>query len=118
MDGALDAIFARAIDHLLGGFAVFDGAAANLAQQFDACIGEVFEVLLDHAVLDHRRACHDFDAERRKFSCQRWAAIAIALRPMMSRGRPGMWTSPAEIKVVTPPCRVESIQCNCCWRGV
>ena len=36
----------------------------------------------------------------------------------MSRGRPGMCTSPAEIIVVTPPCIEESIQLSCCWRGV
>ncbi len=59
-----------------------------------------------------------FTPEGRKFSYQRCAAIAIALRPTISFGRPGMCTSPAEISVVTPPCRVESIQCSCCWRGV
>ncbi len=56
--------------------------------------------------------------EGRKFSYQRWLAIAIAFSPTMSRGRPGAWTSPAEIIVVTPPCRQESIQLSCCWRGV
>ena len=30
---------------------------------------------------------------------------AIAFSPTTSRGRPGMCTSPAEIMVVTPPCR-------------
>ena len=45
-------------------------------------------------------------------------AIAIALRPTISFGRPGICTSPAEISVVTPPCSVESIHPNCCWRGV
>jgi hypothetical protein len=39
----------------------------------------------------------------------RCAKIAIALRPTTSRGRPGMCTSPAEIMVVTPPCKKLSI---------
>ena len=56
--------------------------------------------------------------EGRKFSYQRCAAIAIAFSPTMSFGRPGAWTSPAEIIVVTPPCSELSIQFNCCWRGV
>ena len=36
----------------------------------------------------------------------------------MSRGRPGMCTSPAEIIVVTPPCRQQSIQSSWLCRGV
>ncbi len=36
----------------------------------------------------------------------------------MSRGRPGVCTSPAEIIVVTPPCRQESIQPSWFCRGV
>ena len=54
----------------------------------------------------------------RKAVNMRWAAMAMALRPTTSRGRPGVWTSPAEIMVVTPPCRVESIQLSWLWRGV
>jgi len=46
----------------------------------------------------------------RKLSKARWAVIASAFRPTMSLGRPGRWTSPAEIIVVTPPFIVESIQ--------
>jgi len=56
--------------------------------------------------------------DERKFSYQRCDAIAIAFSPTISFGRPGICTSLAEISVVTPPCNVESIQCNCCWRGV
>ena len=48
----------------------------------------------------------------------RCAAIAMAFSPTTSRGRPGVWTSPAEIMVVTPPCRVESIQFIWLCRGV
>ena len=54
----------------------------------------------------------------RKLLNARWAKMACALRPTMSRGRPGWCTSPAEIIVVTPPCSVESIQPSWFWRGV
>src|SRR5574337_96808 len=54
----------------------------------------------------------------RKLSKARCAVMARALRPTMSLGRPGRCTSPAEIMVVTPPCRVESIQPIWPWRGV
>ena len=43
--------------------------------------------------------------EGRKLANCRCAEIAIALSPTTSRGRPGVWTSPAEIIVVTPPLR-------------
>ena len=59
-----------------------------------------------------------FTPEGRKFSYQRWEAIASAFSPTMSFGRPGRCTSPAEIMVVTPPCRQESIQLICDCRGV
>ena len=62
VDGGLDAVFAGPIDHLLGGFAVFDGAETYFAQKGDAGVGEVFEVLFDHAVFDHWGACVDFHA--------------------------------------------------------
>ena len=48
----------------------------------------------------------------------RWAVIASAFSPTMSLGRPGRWTSPAEIIVVTPPFRHDSIQPSWFWRGV
>src|SRR6266478_4009190 len=48
----------------------------------------------------------------------RCAVIAIAFTPTTSFGRPGMCTSPAEIIVVTPPCRQLSIQPIWFWRGV
>ena len=51
----------------------------------------------------------------RKAVKARCAMIAIALTPTTSRGRPGVCTSPAEIIVVTPPCRKESIQPS--WSG-
>ena len=54
----------------------------------------------------------------RKFEKARCAVIASALTPTTSRGRPGRWTSPAEIIVVTPPCRKLSIQPSWLWRGV
>src|SRR5437879_6280498 len=36
----------------------------------------------------------------------------------MSRGRPGRWTSPAEIAVVTPPCMADSTKSRVRCRGV
>ena len=48
----------------------------------------------------------------------RCAVMPRATTPLGSRGRPGRWTSPAEIIVVTPPCMVESIQLSWFWRGV
>ena len=54
----------------------------------------------------------------RKFENVRCAAIASAFSPTMSRGRPGVCTSPAETMVVTPPCRQESIQPSWFCRGV
>ena len=44
--------------------------------------------------------------------------MASALTPTTSCGRPGRWTSPAEIIVVTPPFRKLSIQPSWLWRGV
>ena len=54
----------------------------------------------------------------RKFENARCAVIASALTPTTSLGRPGRWTSPAEIMVVTPPWRKLSIQFSWLWRGV
>ena len=54
----------------------------------------------------------------RKAVKARCAVIAIAFRPTTSRGRPGMCTSPAEIMVVTPPCKKLSIQPIWFCRGV
>ena len=56
--------------------------------------------------------------EGRKLANWRCAEMASALRPTTSRGRPGVCTSPAEIMVVTPPLRFESIQPSWFWRGV
>src|SRR4051812_34290055 len=44
--------------------------------------------------------------------------MAIAFNPTTSRGRPGICTSPAEIIVVTPPCKLLSIQPIWFCRGV
>ena len=46
------------------------------------------------------------------------ATIASALSPTMSLGRPGRWTSPAEIIEVTPPCSSDSMKSVVRWRGV
>ena len=54
----------------------------------------------------------------RNASKLRCAVIASAFRPTMSLGRPGRCTSPAEIMVVTPPLRNESIQPSWLCRGV
>src|SRR3990172_8944593 len=44
--------------------------------------------------------------------------MARALRPTMSFGRPGRWTSPAEMTVVTPPWSPDSMKSIVRWRGV
>ena len=62
VDRALNSVFARPVDHLLTGGAVLDRAEADLSQQLYACVGEVLEVLLDHAVFDHRSTGVDLDA--------------------------------------------------------
>ena len=54
----------------------------------------------------------------RKVENARWAAIASALTPTRSRGRPGRWTSDADIIIDTPPCIELSIQPSADWRGV
>ena len=56
MDRALDAVFARPAHHLVRGLAVLDRAQPDFAQQLDTRLGQILEVLLDHAMLDHRRA--------------------------------------------------------------
>ena len=45
-------------------------------------------------------------------------AMASALSPTMSFGRPGTCGSPAEIIVVTPPWRDDSMKSSVRWRGV
>ena len=62
MNGALDAVFARPSNHLLRGLAILDGAQPDLAHQFNACIGHVFEVLFLHPFFDHGRTCVHLDA--------------------------------------------------------
>ena len=59
-----------------------------------------------------------FTPPGRSVQNDRCAKIAIAFNPTTSRGRPGMCTSPAEIMVVTPPCRKLSIQPIWFCRGV
>ena len=84
--------------------AVLDRAEADLAEQLHAGGGQLLEVLLDHAVLDDRRAGHEPSRRRGgRLTKVRCAVMASAFRPTMSRGRPGVCTSPAEIMVVTPP---------------
>src|SRR3546814_4575644 len=56
VDGALDAVLARPGDHALRLLALLHAAEADLAQQLHAGLGELLEVLLDHALLEHRRA--------------------------------------------------------------
>ena len=46
------------------------------------------------------------------------ARIASAFTPAGSVGRPGVWGSPAEIIVVVPPCRYESMKSTWSCRGV
>src|SRR3546814_14651770 len=56
VDGALDAVLARPGDHALRLLALLHAAEADLAQQLHAGLGALLEVLLDHALLEHRRA--------------------------------------------------------------
>src|SRR3990172_3387137 len=44
--------------------------------------------------------------------------MASALSPTTSLGRPGRWTSPAEIMVVSTPLSPDSMKSNVRWRGV
>jgi hypothetical protein len=76
----------------------------TLAEQLHAGVGQVLEVLLDHALFDDRRAGMHLHAAGPEGSRMRAVRkIAMAFRPTTSLGRPGMCTSPAEIMVVTPP---------------
>ena len=54
----------------------------------------------------------------RKVSKARCAVTARAFTPSRSLGRPGRWTSEADIIMVTPPCIDDSIQPSADWRGV
>ena len=56
MDGALNAELARPGHHLARSGSVFHTAQPNLSQHGDAGCGQIFEILLDHPVLDHGRA--------------------------------------------------------------
>ena len=56
VDGALNPEFARPGHHLPRRGAVFHASQADLAQHGDARRGQVFEIFLDHSVLNHRRA--------------------------------------------------------------
>src|SRR3546814_7302255 len=64
VDGALDAVLARPGDHALRLLALLHAAEADLAQQLHAGLGELLEVLLDHALLEHRRAGVHLHARR------------------------------------------------------
>ena len=78
---------------------------ADLADELHAGGGHLGEVVLLEAQLEDRRARVDLDAGRAGGWRTPWRpTIASALSPTMSFGRPGRWTSPAEITVVTPPC--------------
>ena len=59
-----------------------------------------------------------FTPAGRTVSHERWAAIARALTPVRSLGRPGRCTSDADIIMVTAPCIELSIQPIIDWRGV
>ena len=77
------------------------------------------EVVLLEPQLEDRRAGMDLHARRAAGSRTPCAAtIASALSPTMSLGRPGRWTSPAEIAVVTPPWSPDSMKSIVRWRGV
>ena len=64
VDGALDSVPARPSDHPLGLLAGLDAPEADLAEQPDAGVRKIDEVLLLHPLLDHGRAGVDLHAVR------------------------------------------------------
>ena len=90
VDGTVDAVFARPGDHLARGRAILHAAKSDLAEIADAGIGKLRKVFFLHAGLDHWRAGVDLHAADAEVGKARCAVIAIALRPTMSRGRPGV----------------------------
>ncbi|MNV94829.1 hypothetical protein D3C71_1896630 [compost metagenome] len=62
MDGALDTVLARPVHHLLGFVSGLDGTQPHFTQQRDTGIGQVLEVLFDHAFFDDRGARNDLHA--------------------------------------------------------
>ncbi len=118
VDRALDAVFARPGDHPLRLVALLDAAEPDLAEQLDAGLGHLAKILLDHALLEHRRAGVQLDPARTEGGEGALRRDRERLDPDHVPGRPGRWTSPAETMVVTPPCRKLSIQFSWFWRGV
>src|SRR3954452_22489106 len=64
MDRALNPVLASPPHHLARGRTVLDAAKADLSEQLDAGGRQFLEVLLDHLVLDHRRAGMNLHAAR------------------------------------------------------
>ena len=108
--------FAGPGHHLTRGLGVLHRAEADLAEQLHAGGSQFLEVVLDHAVLDDGRTgmhLHPRGPKGRKSSLRGYGEGFEA-----ERGRPGVCTSPADIMVVTPPCRQELIQPSWFCRGV
>ena len=69
MNGGLDTVFARPVDHQLRLVAGLDATEADFAEQLYPCLAKLLEVFLDHSFFEDRRAGVHFDAadrERRK----------------------------------------------------
>ena len=70
----MHAVFARPGHHLPRRLAILDRAEADLAEHRDAGLRQIGEILLDHALLDHRRAgmnLHARGTEGRKLALRR-----------------------------------------------
>ena len=85
----LDAVLARPRHHFLRFIAGLHGAEPNFAQERDARFGQILEVLLDHALFEHRCAGMELHAAGPEAGKRRCAVMASALRPTTSLGRPG-----------------------------
>src|SRR6476469_8589146 len=64
MDGRGHAVLARPGNHFSGRRAILDAAEPDLAEQRDAGLGELLEIVLLHAWLDTGRAGMDLHATR------------------------------------------------------
>ena len=83
VDRGLDAVSARPVDHLFRLVPGLDAAEADLAEQLYAGFAQLLEILLDHALLEDRRAGMDLHAagrERRETALRGDAERDHALR--------------------------------------
>src|ERR1700691_5298662 len=64
MNRALDAVFTGPGDHLVRSLAVFYATQTHFAQYLDSGGGKLFEIILDHAMLNYRSSGVDFNPAR------------------------------------------------------